>query len=109
MSNHVKIQNSKPYFTPQQKNEILEKQNYRDPITGEKLDKRYNPYEFDHIDGNNNNNETSNCQALSIVVHRIKTTDLPYYKKLCEDIVERNKFISERIKCLYQNEEIFIL
>ena len=76
----------------------LEKQNYRDPITGEKLDKRYNPYEFDHIDGNNNNNETSNCQALSIVVHRIKTTDLPYYKKLCEDIEERNKFISERIK-----------
>jgi len=56
-------------FSKKTKKAILERQNYRCKICAAVLD----VYDFDHLDGNRENNDISNCQALCPTCHRRKS------------------------------------
>ncbi len=50
-------------------------------------------YDHDHIDGDKRNNDVSNCQALWVVAHTLKTRDPGKYQVLVGDVEERVKYL----------------
>jgi predicted restriction endonuclease len=56
-------------FSKLMREKVLEYQQYRCKLCGKKSD----IWDFDHIDGNRGNNDSSNCQALCPNCHAKKT------------------------------------
>ena len=60
------------YFQADVKREVLKDQNYKCAI----CKRSAGVWDYDHIDGNRSNNDTSNCQALCPNCHAKKTRGL---------------------------------
>ena len=63
----------------------------KDPVLGIRLETF--GYDFDHKDGHRDNNHATNCQPLSIIMHRMKTMDEARYSELVENHTSRLAFL----------------
>jgi hypothetical protein len=92
------------HFTQKTKEYVLTTvQNHRCPIFKTVLNSRHNPYEYDHINGKDNN-DPSNCQALSISAHKLKSHDIDVYNQLKSDPSLARSYLLKTINTLLGSE-----
>lgn len=106
IKNNINTKNTygRKQFTSSVRERVLTTtQECRDPIFKTKLDKIYNPYEYDHIDGDNSNNDESNCQALTLLSHYLKTHPKDKFEKIKNNENEQKTFLIEHINKLLQS------
>ena len=96
-----KIINSRKGFNSSQEKDIILNQKSKCNILDITLNKKYMPYDKDHIDSNSSNNNTNNLQLISLIAHRHKTNSEQHgsseYNEMLED---KGIFIAEMINCL---------